>query len=194
MQGRLAWLAVVVAVLAIAAGNGMSAPKTPARAEASHSTARHTAARRRESARLLRAIAARRRETWRWQRVMGRGRTPASDSARHVSSLAYRRWTLRLWTRRARAARRQAARPPHLGAWLCIHRFEGAWSDPNPPYWGGLQMDLRFQQMYGPELLRRKGTADHWSPLEQIWAAEKAYESGRGFYPWPNTARFCGLI
>jgi hypothetical protein len=24
--------------------------------------------------------------------------------------------------------------------------------------------------------------------------AERAYRSGRGFYPWPNTARACGLI
>ena len=26
------------------------------------------------------------------------------------------------------------------------------------------------------------------------WAAERAHHSGRGFYPWPNTARYCGLI
>jgi hypothetical protein len=24
--------------------------------------------------------------------------------------------------------------------------------------------------------------------------AERAYRSGRGFYPWPNSARACGLI
>ena len=24
--------------------------------------------------------------------------------------------------------------------------------------------------------------------------AEHAYESGRGYYPWPHTARYCGLI
>jgi hypothetical protein len=57
-----------------------------------------------------------------------------------------------------------------------------------------LQMDMGFQQAYGAALLRRKGTADHWSPLEQIWVAERAYRSGRGFYPWPNTARWCGLL
>ena len=55
-------------------------------------------------------------------------------------------------------------------------------------------MDLEFQQTYGARLLRRKGTADHWTPLEQIWTAERAHQSGRGFYPWPNTARYCGLI
>ena len=42
-------------------------------------------------------------------------------------------------------------------------------------------------------LLARKGTADRWSPLEQMWVAEHAYKT-RGFYPWPNTARYCGLI
>ncbi len=32
-------------------------------------------------------------------------------------------------------------------------------------------MDLSFQQAYGGWLLHHKGTADHWSPLEQIWVA-----------------------
>ena len=59
---------------------------------------------------------------------------------------------------------------------------------------GGLQMDLGFQRTYGGGLLSRKGTANHWTPLEQMWAAERAHRSGRGFYPWPNTARYCGLI
>jgi hypothetical protein len=27
-----------------------------------------------------------------------------------------------------------------------------------------------------------------------MWVAERAHRSGRGFYPWPNTARHCGLI
>jgi hypothetical protein len=76
--------------------------------------------------------------------------------------------------------------------WLCIHRYEGSWADSGSPYWGGLQMDLSFQQTYGGWLLRHQGTADHWSPLEQIWVAERASRS-RGFSPWPNTARDCGL-
>ena len=61
-------------------------------------------------------------------------------------------------------------------------------------YYGGLQMDISFQRTYGPELLRTKGTADRWTPYEQMWVAERAYRSGRGYYPWPNTARSCGLI
>jgi hypothetical protein len=54
-------------------------------------------------------------------------------------------------------------------------------------------MDYGFQAVYGSYLLQTKGTADHWTPLEQIWVAERAARS-RGFYPWPNTARSCGLI
>lgn len=75
----------------------------------------------------------------------------------------------------------------------CIHHYEGAWNDPNKPYWGGLQMDMPFQRTYGKEYLRAFGTADHWPPGIQIAVAIKAYLSGRGFGPWPNTARRCGL-
>jgi hypothetical protein len=55
-------------------------------------------------------------------------------------------------------------------------------------------MDLAFQSAYGPRLLRHKGTANHWTPYEQMWVAERALRDGRGFYPWPLTARRCGLI
>jgi hypothetical protein len=55
-------------------------------------------------------------------------------------------------------------------------------------------MDLGFQETYGRWLFVRKGTADHWTPLEQMWVAEKALRAGRGFYPWPLTARWCGLL
>jgi hypothetical protein len=27
-----------------------------------------------------------------------------------------------------------------------------------------------------------------------MWVAERAFKDGRGFYPWPLTARRCGLI
>jgi hypothetical protein len=55
-------------------------------------------------------------------------------------------------------------------------------------------MDLAFQRAYGPRLLRHKGTANHWAPYEQMWVAERALMAGRGFHPWPLTARRCGLI
>jgi hypothetical protein len=98
------------------------------------------------------------------------------------------------WRSVALKTQRRAQNPPHKRQWLCIHRFEGSWTDPNPPYYGGLQMDLGFQRKYARHLLARKGTANHWTPLEQMWAAERAHRAGRGFYPWPNTARYCGLI
>ena len=91
-------------------------------------------------------------------------------------------------------ARHQSQNPPHKAAFLCIHRYEGSWpSNTGNGYYGGLQMNLGFQRTYAPWLLRAKGTADHWTPLEQMWTAEKAAKS-RGFYPWPNTARSCGLL
>ena len=110
------------------------------------------------------------------------------------SLLRYRLWLRDAWRIRAERARYRAHHPPHRSEWLCIHRFEGAWTDPNSPYYGGLQMDISFQRTYGAALLRRKGTANHWEPYEQMWIAERAVKAGRGFYPWPLTARSCGLI
>jgi hypothetical protein len=103
------------------------------------------------------------------------------------------RKALRYWRRQARLAGRMAANPPHRTGWLCIHRYEGGWADSGDPYWGGLQMDRGFMRAYAPRLLLRRGWADRWSPLEQMWVAERAHR-GRGYTPWPNTARACGLL
>jgi len=144
--------------------------------------------------RTLSGIHAKRDETWRWDDVMSTSRPRYGSYAERSHSLRYRRSVLSLWAQRADQTRQIAQHPPRLEDWLCIHHYEGSWTDPNAPYYGGLQMDMGFMQEYGASLLRRKGTADHWTPLEQIWVAERAYRSGRGFYPWPNTARWCGLI
>jgi hypothetical protein len=164
----------------------------PATARQQHATHRELADAA-ELAGLLRGITIHRDETWRWQRVMHLPRTPYSDRARHIRSVAYRKWLLHLWRHRAVVAKRHALNPPHKRQWLCIHHYEGSWRDPNAPYYGGLQMDQEFQAAYGQDLLRSKGTADRWTPLEQMWVAERAYRT-RGFWPWPNTARFCGLL
>lgn len=81
-----------------------------------------------------------------------------------------------------------------FNAWVCIHGREGAWNDTGDPYWGGLQMDKSFMRSYGRDMLARHhgGLADTWTPAEQIVVAERAYRSGRGFGPWPETARDCG--
>ena len=88
---------------------------------------------------------------------------------------------------------------------LCIHTYEGSWSDPDKPYWGGLQMDMSFQRTYGwlkvakhtahahkIYFVNKWGTADHWPKWAQVVAGIHAYFS-RGWNPWPNTARYCGL-
>jgi hypothetical protein len=144
-------------------------------------------------AHLLLRITTRRDATWHWQRVMHRPRTPYFGSVRPIRSIAYGRRVLGLWDRRAVAARAEALNPPHKREWLCIHRYEAWWTDPNGPYYGGLQMDLEFQAAYGRDMLRRKGTAENWTPLEQMWVAERAYRE-RGFWPWLNTATSCGLL
>jgi hypothetical protein len=78
-------------------------------------------------------------------------------------------------------------------AFLCIHRFEGEWTDTGDPYWGGVQMDWTFMAQYGAPFLHAYGPASNWTPAMQVVTAERAYLEGRGFAPWPNTARICGL-
>lgn len=143
---------------------------------------------------LVEQIRKHRATTWHWQRVMGRKRAPTSFAERRATTVSQLLRMRNTWRHRARVVQRRARRVPHRRAWLCINRYEGSWTDPEAPYWGGLQMDRQFQRTYGRYLLRKKGTANRWKPREQMWTAEKARRSGRGFYPWPNTARRCGLI
>jgi hypothetical protein len=111
--------------------------------------------------------------------------------------------TLADWQRRAAAdaalVARLAPQPLFvhdslLKALLCIHHFEGSWdANTGNGYYGGLQMDLRFQSTYGRIYLDRWGTADHWPVWAQVVTARRAYRAGRGFGPWPNTARACAV-
>jgi hypothetical protein len=173
------WLLTLTAIPLIAG-------QATAQAERNHGRASRAVA-------LVHSIEKARDATWHWQDEMVFSRTRYAGSADHASN-RYRTWVLHLWISREERAQWEAQHPPHLAAWLCIHRYEGSWTDPNAPYYGGLQMDWNFMSTYGAELLRIKGTADHWTPLEQMWVAERAYSSGRGFYPWPNSAHWCGLI
>jgi len=86
-----------------------------------------------------------------------------------------------------------------LEAFLCIHRHEGAWNAHNYPYGGGLQEDEGFQRTYGGEYRTLWGSAGYWPPWAQLVAAYRAHHgyhgyAARGFTPWPNTARMCGLL
>jgi hypothetical protein len=110
--------------------------------------------------------------------------------------------TLQLWQQRLASETLQVLRYGHppipralSAAFACIHHYEGAWdSNTGNGYYGGLQMDIKFQSRYGREYVQRWGTADNWPAWAQLQVAARAYRAGRGFYPWPNTARACGLI
>jgi hypothetical protein len=125
---------------------------------------------------------------------------PAATASAQARQLAHwravSRW-LAARSERVRAAERPlSARIPHFEALTCIARHEshGDWSiSTGNGYYGGLQMDRAFQQTYAPRLYRTKGTADNWTREEQMRAAERAIRA-RGFTPWPNTARMCGVL
>ncbi len=130
-----------------------------------------------------------RAQTWALQSLMRVPRTPATTPGGTLAELV-------LWRSRAAAARARSSHPPHLDQWLCIHSHEAGWTNHDTGrngHYGGLQMSFDFMHGYGPELYAAKGTADHWSPLEQMWVAERAW-AVRGFNPWPETARMCGLL
>lgn len=83
--------------------------------------------------------------------------------------------------------------------WLCIHSYEGAWNDnTGNGYFGGLQMNIGFQQTYGSEFLAKYGTANNWPIIDQIIAARRARDGygrygPRGYTPWPRSSVFCGV-
>jgi hypothetical protein len=141
----------------------------------------------------MRHIRVSRAGTQRWLAVIN-GRPGRGGSARRLSARSFARLPglARRWRHREHAAWWRANHPPELQGWTCIHRYEGSWRDSSGPYYGGLQMDLSFQATYGSWLLHHRGTADHWSPLEQIWTAVRAWRV-RGFSPWPSTAHYCGM-
>jgi hypothetical protein len=185
--GSLA-LALCVALAAALAAAAVARARQDAHTASGFSGAALTAFSARHRAPVNPRLTRRFRQTaWHWESVMGRKRT------RFASPLHTRR-ALAFWRTHAGRVRRQAGRPPHRFGWLCIHRYEGSWSDFGEPYWGGLQMDRSFMLRYAPAALLRRGWANRWSALEQMWVAERAYRSGRGFYPWPHTAQVCGLI
>jgi Transglycosylase-like domain len=154
----------------------------------------------RPHSRLLRRVTYSKNVALKLRRVYPGTVTRQFASARAATGTA----TLRLWQERlARATvlvlRHGWARPPIPAyleeAFLCIHHFEGAWNaNTGNGYYGGLQMDARFQSLYGQDFIRRWGTADNWPAWAQLQAAVRAYRSGRGFAPWPRTARACGLV
>ena len=131
----------------------------------------------------------------------------------------YQGKTARWWARRAVQARKDAnargrtirrlqreirmQHPSATGHWLdgaflCIYRYErgrGGWqTDTGNGYRGGLQMDAAFSYTYGPAWAKAYWGSNpaHWPAAVQMSAAMHAWTT-RGFSPWPNTRRMCGL-
>lgn len=118
--------------------------------------------------------------------------------------------------RRERERARMLAMLGDQEAWECIHSKErGAdrWqTNTGNGYYGGLQMDVDFQKAHGMDMLVKYGNYAHaWSREEQIMVAQRAklgirtsvdsrgrvylwQDRPRGYNPWPNTARECGLL
>jgi hypothetical protein len=104
----------------------------------------------------------------------------------------YRQERKRVWALRGALTARVDRLTGIISGLLCIHQYEGSWTDPGAPYYGGLQMDANFMASYGGRLLQSRGTADHWTIGEQLAAGVQAYLE-RGWQPWPITSRRCGL-
>jgi hypothetical protein len=186
MPANIRWLLLLMSALALTAGvaRGTASLRTSKILVHAAGHVRGAAEQMHVNPRLIRRYRA---QTWRWQRLMGA--RPTMGAIRPNT-----RRVLRYWVLAAGRAHAKAIHPPHKRAWLCIHRYEGSWRDSGDPYWGGLQMDRGFMAGYAPRYLLSRGLADRWSPLEQMWVAERAFRSGRGFWAWPNSARLCGLI
>ena len=188
MRTIFAWALAVMAALASAAALTMPGSSRAA-------TERFLAP---SSSELLTRIDHWRQRTWYWQRVMGKRRWPTEYLERKFPSLEYRQCVLELCRGRALRARHRALRPPNRRGWLCIYSYErnpaqGWRTYTGNGFYGGLQMDLSFQRRYGRWLLARKGPAHRWTPIEQIWVAERGRRV-QGWYAWPHAAGACGLI
>lgn len=120
---------------------------------------------------------------------------PYHYRAEKTNDLAFRKWIQHEWRLRANKAYDAYMLAGLLTPdWACIHSNEGAWNaNTGNGYYGGLQMDITFQRGYNPRAYARYGTADNWPVRDQVVAARRAAKT-RGYNPWPNTARMCGLL
>lgn len=147
-------------------------------------------------------IAHYRKVTWKLQQKLGTSPAAVEHKLWDLPSCNYAKWAADLWRDRSaqwkdRWVKYLKNRPTikYLSQWICIHNHEGAWNaNTGNGYYGGLQMDTTFQNAYGRDMIAKYGGYAHtWSPRDQMIVAERAHDSGRGFGPWPNTRRMCGI-
>lgn len=80
-----------------------------------------------------------------------------------------------------------------VGVWDEMAQCEsgGNWAkNTGNGFYGGLQMDSAFWKTYGNGVAAR---ADLASRVDQISAATKARDSGRGYSPWPHCRHVVGV-
>jgi hypothetical protein len=182
-----------------ATADGATPPQTPLRrlpvAPAVTLHRETIALQRKRVASLRRDIRGARRTAVRRARALGRDLHPRRPE-RGSNDVRDLRRLREYWRSRARALGSRIERTSTAattGALVCIHRYEGAWNaNTGNGYYGGLQMDLAFQQAYGPEFLATYGTADRWPAWAQLAAGTRAVAE-RGWTPWPSTAAMCGV-
>lgn len=76
----------------------------------------------------------------------------------------------------------------------CVSSKEGGLrTNTGNGYYGKWQADVQFQRTYALWLYNRFGVASNWPEWAQDLMGFRGYRS-RGWYPWPNTARRCGLL
>lgn len=207
--------AVAAAIVAVAAAVSAPPSSTAPKAAVKHANAQRELKNEAALQYLGRKIKRFQKQTWYWQKLTSQSRTHGPKRALASASIERAQKLVRYWQFHATKAWLRARHVPHETQWLCIHSHEGSWQDSGYPYWGGLQMDRTFMATYGADVVRHYGgvlryapdslhggkmtlqafggEANYWGRLEQMWVAERA-RARRGFYPWPKTARMCGLI
>lgn len=125
-----------------------------------------------------------------------KGYRPYRYRYRPERNVHMRRYYLRQWTARHRQAISLQRRWLWSRAWyqaaMCVHRGEGAWtSNTGNGFYGGMQFDYSTWLSNGGG--RFAAYAHLATPVEQLTVTYWTWQR-RGWYPWPNTARACGLI
>jgi len=124
-------------------------------------------------------------------RVVGHGQIKFAGAGPELWAFRFRRQRRVANTLRGELAARLDRLVWLVQAFECVHQYEGSWTaNSGNGFAGGLQFGPAEWQRWGGSYAP---SADQATPSQQI-AAAIGYHAVSGFYPWPNTARACGLI
>ena len=123
----------------------------------------------------------------------GRGRTPNRGRYLRTRDVAFRLHVLKQWRRRAIRAG-EGAQPAARAPLALPPAARGPWRDAHDPYWGGLSDGPTLSCSTTPRAISsRRGWANTWSPVEQMWVAEQAHRAG-GASTLAQHRPVCGLL